>query len=256
MDGTGAERGAAAGPQMDAATGSRRQAFWRGMRETPLVPALILAFSFIGFGALTRETGLSLFDTLFMSVFIFALPGQVVLVDEMARGASMLTAALAVTATAVRLLPMTIALLPVIRDRGGPKWLEWLSAYYIAITVWVEALRRAPHQPRRDRAAYTLGISGLLLVSSSTGGVIGFLLAASVPKTIAAALLLLTPMYFLLSMLSSTRTRLDLLPILAGLALGPLLHLAAPQFDLLLTGLIGGTASFLVMRRLRARPRS
>jgi predicted branched-subunit amino acid permease len=251
MDGTGGEGGAAA--QQAAGAGKRRRAFWRGLRETPLIPAAILALSFVGFGALTRETGLSLLHMLFMSVFIFALPGQVVLVDEMARGASMLTAALAVTATAMRLLPMTVALLPVIRDRAGPKWLEALASYFVAITVWVEALRRAPHQPRRERTAYTLGIAALLLASSITGGTVGFLLAASVPTTIAAALLLLTPMYFLFSMLSSARTRIDMLPIVVGLVLGPLLHMALPQFDLLLTGLIGGTASFLVMRWRRGR---
>jgi predicted branched-subunit amino acid permease len=251
MDGAGSEDVAAA-READS-PGSRRRAFWRGLRETPVIPAAILALSFVGFGALTRETGLSLLHMLFMSVFIFALPGQVVLVDEMARGASMLTAGLAVTATAMRLLPMTVALLPVIRDRAGPKWLEALASYFIAITVWVEAMRRAPQQPRRERAAYTLGIAALLLASSTTGGTVGFLLAASVPTTIAAALLLLTPMYFLFSMLAGARTRLDILPILAGLVLGPLLHLALPQFDLLLTGLIGGTASFLVVRRLRGR---
>src|SRR5262245_57959831 len=88
---------------------SRPAAAWRGARETPIIPALVLCSTFVGFGALTSETGFSLLHTLFMCVFIFALPGQVVLVDEMARGASIVTAAIAVTATSVRLLPMTVS---------------------------------------------------------------------------------------------------------------------------------------------------
>ena len=255
MDGTGPEAGSLARTEpQEAVLASRWVAFCRGVRETPLIPPLILSFSFIGFGALTKETGLSLLHTLFMSVFIFALPGQVVLVDEMARGASLLTAALAVTATAVRLLPMTVALLPIIRDRRDPKWLEFAATCFIAVTVWVEAMRRTPHQPRPDRTAYTLGIVALLVISSSMGAVIGFLLAASLPKAFAAALLFLTPMYFLLSMISSSRGKGETLPIIAGFALGPILHLAVPQCDLLLTGLIGGTLSFLAARWLRAKP--
>src|SRR5512138_1364290 len=100
---------------------SRLSAFWRGIRETSPVPAIILTTAFIGFGALTSQTGLTLLDTIFISVFMFALPGQVVLVDEIARGASVLTAAIAVAATGVRLLPMTVVILPVIRERTGPK---------------------------------------------------------------------------------------------------------------------------------------
>jgi hypothetical protein len=38
---------------------SRKLAAWRGARETPFVPAFILFVTFIGFGALTSETGLS-----------------------------------------------------------------------------------------------------------------------------------------------------------------------------------------------------
>lgn len=229
------------------------QAFWLGVRETPVVPPLILAMSFIGFGALTQETGLPLLHTLFMTVFVFALPGQVVLVDAIARGASVLTAALAVTATAVRLLPMTVSMLPVIRDRGAPRWLEWVAAYFVAITFWVEVMRRAPHLPRPLRSAYTLGIAALLVTAATAGTGVGFALAAVVPKTLAAALLFLTPLYFLLSMLAASRGAQDIVPILAGVVLGPLLHLAVPDWDLLLTGLVGGTLAFFGLRWLRTR---
>lgn len=256
MDGAGPERGllTTGEPEWTAGAG-RWRAVWRGACETPLTPALILSLSFVGFGALTNETGLSLLHTLFMAIFIFALPGQVVLVDEMARGASIVTAGAAVTATAVRLLPMTVALLPVVRERGGPKWMEFLVAYYTAITVWVEAMRRTPMLPRRLRSAYALGIAGVLICASSTGAIFGFLLSANVPKMFAAALLFLTPIYFLLSMLASSRAARDILPILAGLGLAPLFHLVFPQWDLLLTGLVGGTASFLAARWLRRRRR-
>ena len=67
---------------------TRLAAAWHGARETPFLPAFILFATFLGFGALTSETGLTWLDTIFMSVFVFALPAQVALVDQMARGAS------------------------------------------------------------------------------------------------------------------------------------------------------------------------
>lgn len=233
---------------------TRRTAAWRGVRETPFVPPFILFATFVGFGALTSQTGLSWLDTLFMSVFIFALPGQVVLVDEMARGASVLTAALAVAATGVRLLPMTVSLLPMIRDRRVPKWMEFLLTCFVAVTMWLESMRRTPNLPRHLRAAYSLGITGLLVGVSSSGAMVGFLLAANVPAPVAAALLFMMPLYFLLSMLAGVRSAAAVMPIVLGLALGPVFHLLLPNLDLLLTGLIGGSLSFL-FARYRSRHR-
>jgi len=236
---------------------SRYSAFWRGIRETSPVPAIILSTAFVGFGALTSQTGLSLLDTIFISVFMFALPGQVVLVDEIGRGASVLTAAIAVAATGVRLLPMTVVILPVIRERAGPKWLELAVAYYVAVTVWVESMRRAPHIPRHLRSAYCFGICVFLVLVSSLGAIVGFLLASKLPALLAAALLFMTPLYFLLGMLISTRSVVSLAPILLGLVLGPIFHLLTPDLDLVLTGLAGGTAAFLIANYLESRrPRS
>lgn len=253
MDGSGTKAAGTTWP----ADATRWSAAWRGARETPVIPPLILGSTFVGFGALTSETGLSWLDTLFMSLLIFALPGQVVLVDQIARGASLLTAALAVTATGVRLLPMTVALLPMMRDPRVPKWMEFAVSHFVAVTVWVESMRRAPDVPRHLRAAYTLGIAGLLVSVSSGGAIAGFVLAAQVPDVVAAALLLMTPMYFLFSMLIGARAAAGWLPIVLGLALGPVFHILTPELDLLLTGLVGGTASFLVTRYLlkdRERP--
>ena len=236
---------------------SRLDAFWHGMRETPIVPSVILTVAFIGFGALTSQTGLSLLDTIFISVFMFALPGQVVLVDEIARGASIITAAIAVTASGVRLLPMTVVILPTIRDQSAPKWLELAVAYFVSVTMWVESMRRAPHVPRPLRSAYCFGISIWLVLVSSLGAIGGFMLAPEVPPVIAAALLFMTPLYFLLGMLMTARSLSSFVPILFGLILGPLFHMLTPAFALALTGLVGGTATFVLMRyldKLRKEP--
>jgi predicted branched-subunit amino acid permease len=111
--------------------------------------------------------------------------------------------------------------------------------------------------PRPLRSAYILGIAGLLVVMSSTGALVGFFVASVVPPVLSAALLFMMPIYFTLSMLAGARTLAAVMPVVLGLLLGPLFHLVVPDFDLMLTGLIGGTAGFLAMRhqeKRRGRP--
>jgi predicted branched-subunit amino acid permease len=82
-----------------------------------------------------------------------------------------------------------------------------------------------------------------------SGTAIGYALAGSVPVAVAATLLFLTPIYFVLSLLTTSRSRMDLIAIGMGCVLAPALYLAVPGFDLLATGLIGGTLAFVLRER-------
>ena len=135
-----------------------QQAFLRGLRATPWTPGLILFLAMIGFGALARDSGFSVGQAVFTTVGIFQLPGQVALVDQVARGATYFAAALAVLLTAIRLLPMTVVLMPYLRGSELPRWLEYAAAHFVAITAWVEALRRLPPLPPHVRLPYFLGL--------------------------------------------------------------------------------------------------
>jgi predicted branched-subunit amino acid permease len=92
-----------------------------------------------------------------------------------------------------------------------------------------------------------LGIGFWLAMLSGTA--IGYALAASVPVAVAATLLFLTPIYFVLSLLATSRSRMDLIAVGTGCVLAPPLYLAVPGFDLLATGLIGGTLAFVLRER-------
>ncbi len=64
------------------------------------------------------------------------------------------------------------------------------------------------------------------------------------PDLLAAALVFLTPVYFLLALWGAARTRADVMALAFGLVLGPPFAILVPQADLLLAGLIGGTAAY------------
>jgi predicted branched-subunit amino acid permease len=229
------------------------QAFLHGIAGTPSVPVLVVTITFIGFGALARDLGLDVFQTMFVAGGVFALPGQVVLVSEASKGAGLAAVAFAVTLTSVRLLPMSFSLFPVMRNKNTPRWLEFLLSHFVAITIWIEAMRRLPTLPRKLRVAYFSGFASAMMVTLLAATVTGFFLAAKAPPVVAAGMVFLTPIYFFLSLIETARNVADKWAVGIGVILGPALYHLLPGLDLFLTGLIGGTMSYGMMKWLNGR---
>jgi predicted branched-subunit amino acid permease len=221
-------------------------AFLRGLQSAYSVAAFVLFATALGFGAFARDAGFTLGHAAFLSVIMFALPNQVVLLDQLARGATIAAAALAVTLAAVRLFPMVAATMPGLRGGHRRRGLEFLAAHFVAVTTWMEGARRLPALPPDLRLAQHLGIGTGVGVMMLLGTIAGFYLSGRVPVSVSAALVFTTPIYFILSLVLSARLRMDLAAIILGCGLAPVFYLLAPGFDLLATGLIGGTMAYLI----------
>lgn len=72
-----------------------------------------------------------------------------------------------------------------------------------------------------------------------------YTIAGQLPPAASAALLLLTPMYFLTSLWGSARETAGLVAMVIGLVLGPVMHVLVPGFDLLVAGVLGGGLAFI-----------
>ncbi len=231
---------------------TRMRAFWRGTLALYSVPALVLYAGILGYGAFAREVGLTLGQALALPIFLQALPAQVVLADHAARGASLAAAALAVSLTAVRFLPMTVVIMPWLRGHGGPRWHELLVVHFVAVTVWIEGLRRLPTAPAEVRLVYYLGMGAGVLAGTLASTALGYLAAGAVPSWMAAALLFTMPLTFLLAMIETARSRADYFAIVAGVLFAPPAYIWMPGFDLLVTGLVGGTIAWAFGRWRRS----
>ena len=221
------------------------EAAWRS------VFAYVLFGTFIGIGALGHDFGFSILWVLLSTLLIWAGPAQVILVSTLGAGASAIEAAVAVSLSGVRLLPMVVALLPLLRTERTRTRDLILPAHFTAISMWVESLRLLPAIPRAQRIPFCNGLGSGLLASSLLASGIGFYLAGSLPAVFAAALLFLTPLSFLISVVRNSRLLVDRLAFAFGLGLGPLLAAMKVDLDLLWSGIAGGTLAYVV-HRLRA----
>lgn len=226
-----------------------REAFWGGVREAAGVPMLIMGASFSGFGSMIKDMDWSVWHAVYSTFSTWALPGQIAMAEMASSGAPLLAIVLAVGFINARLLPMVASLLPQVRRPGIPKWGYYAAAMLIAATSWVGTMRRMPELGPEQRFPFMIGFGLLLYCSSPLFTVAGYLLAGRVPEPVTLALIYLNPLYFLVLFLADLRSRTKVLALAFGVALGPLTFLAAPDWSLVATGLIGGTAAWWLGRR-------
>jgi predicted branched-subunit amino acid permease len=238
----------------DSSPASATSAFLQGFAGAwRSVFAYVLFGTFVGIGALGHDFGFSLFWMVLSTALIWAAPAQVILLSALGTGASIAEAAIAVTLSGVRLLPMVVALLPMLRTEKTSTRDLILPAHFTAISMWVESLRLLPSVPREQRIPFCNGLSFGLLLSSVLATAAGFFLAGSLPPLYAAALLFLTPLSFTLSLVRNSRLLVDRLALILGLVLAPVLAALEVGLDLLWSGIVGGTLAYLTYRVRRTR---
>lgn len=176
---------------------SRRRVALAGMRDALSFPAWVVGFGLVGIGSLARDVGYPVEVAVLSTLLVWAGPSQVIFFASIAAGAAWSAIALAIGFASLRFLPMTVAILPLLRRPGQSIWTQLLLAHYVAVTSWVEGLRRLPAMPPEQRVAYFLGFTNTCVLVSATGTFAGYYLLGALPVPLAAGLLCLTPIFFL-----------------------------------------------------------
>ncbi len=230
---------------------SPRAAWKGGAAEALGVPAAVLGAGYVGFGALAFDADFSLALTLFSTMTIWALPGQIALIELSELGTAAPALVLAVMLTSARFLPMAVTLLPLLRHPAYRSWHYYLAGQFVAMTGWAVAIRRCPQLPLEQRLPYFLGFSFALWLSCLAGTAVGYFASGSLSDLATLGLVFLNPIYFILLLGGEVRHRQGVLALLAGVIAGPLMQLVTPQWGLLAAGIIGGTVAFGVDRAWR-----
>ena len=228
---------------------SNAAAFFGGVKSAwTSVFFLVLAGTYIGMGALAHDYGFSSWWLALSSMLVWAAPGQVILISSLGTGAPPIEGAIAVGLSAIRLFPMVVALLPLLRGPSTRLRDLLLPTHFTSVSMWVELLRLLPGMPRERRIAFCNGLSVGYMSTAVTFGFVGYYLAARLPPLFAGTLLFLTPMSFLISTARNARAMVDRLALVLGLILGPLLTYWHVGLDLMWTGVVGGSLAYGVHR--------
>lgn len=228
---------------------STMSAYFAGVRSAwSSVFAYVLFGTYIGIGALAHDFGFSALWALTSTILVWAGPAQVILISTLGAGAPLIEVALAVGLSGVRLLPMVVTLLPILKGPNTRQRELFLPAHFTAISMWIESMRLTPLMPVERRIPFCNGLASGYMLSALTATLVGYYLAAQLPLLLTAGLLFLTPMSFLVSVARNSHLLVDRLALALGLVIGPLLAWWQVGLDIMWTGILGGTLAYIANR--------
>jgi predicted branched-subunit amino acid permease len=209
---------------------------------------VVIVGSYVSIGALAHDLGFPLLWIVLSSLLIWAAPAQLILISALGAGGPPLEVALAVGLSGMRLLPMVVALMPLLKTPATRARDLVVPAHFTAISMWIESLRLLPKLPRAARIPFANGLGTALMAGAVLASIVGFQLAQALPSLLVAALLFLSPMSFLISAVRNASVTADRVALVLGLVLAPLLAWRGVELDLMWTGLIGGGVAFAAHR--------
>ena len=225
-----------------------RQFFFKGYKSilAPDSPAIALGCCFIAIGALLKNLGFNIQESIFSTMLTYALPGSLVMAESLLVGASLLNIFLAVWLVNARLYPMAVSLFPLMMHKNQPKWKYYFSCHFIAVSAWLIMKSNYKSIPKKQRIDYWIGIGSATWSVAVLGTFIGFYFSEFLNKEIMMGLAILNPIYFLCMMVGASKTIQISLSVLFGTVLGPIFYFFSPEWSILLGGLAGGTAAYII----------
>ena len=226
----------------------KKELFFKGYKSIlkPDSPAIALGCCFIAIGALLKNVGFNIQESVFSTMIIYALPGSLVMAESILIGASLLSIFIAVWFVNARLYPMAVSLFPLMMDENQPKWKYYLSCHFIAVSAWLIMKSNYEEIEKKDRVDFWIGIGTATWSVSVLSTILGFYLADYLNKDMLMGLAILNPIYFTCMMVGAMKTLQITLSVFLGAILGPFFYFFSPEWSILLGGLVAGSIAYLI----------
>ena len=226
----------------------KKELFFKGYKSIlkPDSPAIALGCCFIAIGALLKNIGFNIQESIFSTMLIYALPGSLVMAESILVGASLLSIFIAVWFVNARLYPMAVSLFPLMMDENHPKWKYYLSCHFIAVSAWLIMKSNYETIEKKDRVDFWRGIGSATWSVAVISTILGFYLSDYLNKDMLMGLAILNPIYFTCMMVGAMKTIQITLSVSLGAILGPVFYFFSPEWSILLGGLIAGSIAFLI----------
>ena len=209
-------------------------------------PAVALGASFIAIGALLKNLGFSIQESIFSTFLTYALPGSLVMAESMLIGASLINIFIAVWLVNARLYPMTVALMPLLMHENQPRWKYYLSCHFIAVSSWLIMKDNYEDIEKENRIDFWIGIGTATWSVAIFSTVIGYIASDFLNKDMLIGLAIINPIYFICMMLGAMKTMQISLSVILGAVLGPAFYFFSPEWSILFGGFFAGTIAFFI----------
>jgi predicted branched-subunit amino acid permease len=209
-------------------------------------PAIALAASFIAIGALFKNIGLNITESIFSTLLTYALPGSLIMAESLIVGASLLNIFLAVWLVNARLYPMTVSLFPLLTHKSQPKLKYYLACHFIAVSAWLIMKENYKAVERKYRLDFWIGVGAANLSVAVSATAFGFFIADYLNKDMMIGLAIVNPVYFTCVMVSAMKTLQMSLAVILGSVFGILFYFVSPEWCILFGGFTGGTLAFFI----------
>ena len=209
-------------------------------------PAIALGASFIAIGALLKNIGFNIQQSILSTVLTYALPGQLVMAESFFIGASLVNIFLAVWLVNARLYPMTVSLMPLLKEASQPRWKYYLSCHFLAVSSWLIMKDRIQTVDQKNRIDFWIGIGVGTWSTAIISTIIGYLLSDYLSKDMVIGLAIVNPVYFACMMAGAMKSKSISTAVILGAISGPVLFLLYPEWSILIGGTLAGTIAFIV----------
>ena len=209
-------------------------------------PAIALGASFVAIGALLKNLGFTIQESIFSTFLTYALPGSLVMAESMLIGASLLNIFLAVWLVNARLYPMTVSLMPLVMHKNQPRWKYYLSCHFVAVSSWLIMKSNYENVEKENRIDFWLGIGVATWSIAIISTLIGYSISEHLNKEMMIGLAIVNPVYFTCIMIGAMKTFQITSSIILGAILGPAFYFISPEWCILYGGFIAGTIGFFV----------
>ena len=209
-------------------------------------PAIALFASFVAIGALFKNIGLNIQESIFSTFLTYALPGSLIMAESLIVGASLLNIFLAVWLVNARLYPMTVSLFPLLTHKSQPKLKYFLACHFIAVSAWLIMKENYKSVERKYRLDYWIGVGAANLSVAVSATAFGFFIADYLNKDMMIGLAMVNPIYFICVMVVAMKTIQMSLAVILGAVFGVMFYFISPEWSILFGGFIAGTLAFYI----------
>ncbi len=209
-------------------------------------PAIALGCCFIAIGALLKDLGFNIQESVFSTMLTYALPGSLVMAESLLIGSSLLNIFLGVWFVNARLYPMAVSLFPLMMHKNQPKWKYYFSCHFIAVSAWLIMKSNYEKIEKEHRIDFWIGIGSATWSVAVLGTILGFYFSGYLNKEMMIGLAVVNPIYFMCMMVGASKTLEITLSVVLGVTLGPIFYFFSPEWSILLSGVIGGTIAYFI----------